>query len=57
MAFYSDTAFAFQVHIIKQLGLRLTLGNGMGIFKQPIGKGTFAVVDMRYDTKITNVFH
>jgi len=33
------------------------LGYGVGIFEQAVGKGTFTVVDMGYDTKITNVFH
>jgi len=57
MAFYGDAAFTFQVHIIQQLCLRFALGNGIGIFKQPVGKCTFTVIDMRYDTKITNVLH
>jgi hypothetical protein len=26
-------------------------------FQQPIGQGRFAVVDMGYDAKITDVFH
>jgi hypothetical protein len=33
------------------------LGNGVSIFKQPIGKRTLTVVDMCNDAKITNVLH
>ena len=56
VAFYGNASFAFEVHIIKQLRLGVTLGNGVGIFEQPIGKSTFTVIDMRYNAKITNVF-
>ncbi|MDB5138081.1 MAG: hypothetical protein JWP37_4684, partial [Mucilaginibacter sp.] len=52
-----DAPLTLKVHIIKQLRLRLALGDGVGIFKQTIGKCTLAVVDMRYNTKITNVLH
>ena len=57
MALNRDPALALQVHIVKQLCLCITVRNSIGIFKQTIGKGTFAVVDMRYDTEITNVLH
>ena len=57
MAFDGYTAFAFKIHVVKQLGLRLTLGNGIGIFKQTIGQGTFTMVDVGYDTEITYVLH
>jgi hypothetical protein len=26
-------------------------------FQKPVGQGRFAVVDMRYDAEISNVFH
>jgi hypothetical protein len=29
----------------------------MGQFQKPIGQGRFAMVDMGYDAKITDVFH
>jgi hypothetical protein len=57
MALDSNAAFALQVHVVEQLGLRFALGNSVGVFKQTVGKRTLTVVDMRYDTKITNVFH
>ncbi len=47
-----DAALALQVHGIEHLLVHLALGEGAGHFQQPVGKGGFAVIDVRDDTKI-----
>lgn len=46
-----------QIHVVENLFLQLALIDGLGNLQQPVGQRAFAVVDMRYDTEIANVFH
>jgi hypothetical protein len=57
MTFYGNSFFPFQIHIIEHLVHHLPFGNCFGMFKQTIGQGTFAVIDMSDDTEIANVLH
>lgn len=57
MAFDGDAALPFNIHIIKYLVLKITFGNGIGYFEQPVGKSAFAVIYMSDDTKISDIFH
>ena len=57
MAFYGDSSFTLQVHIIQELLLRISFGNRAGYFQQSIGKGAFPMVDMGNNAKISNLFH
>ena len=54
MALNGDAPFAFQIHIIEHLCLHLLLAYGIGIFKQTVCKGAFAMINMGNDAKITN---
>jgi len=36
---------------------KVALADGTGHFDEPVGKRGFAVVDVRYDAKITDIFH
>ena len=52
MRFDRDTAFALQIHRIKQLVLFITLGDCPGALQQTVGQGCLAVVNVRDDAKI-----
>jgi hypothetical protein len=49
-----DAALAFQVHGVEHLLVHFALRQGAGHFEQTVGKGGFAVVDVRDDTKIAD---
>jgi hypothetical protein len=57
MAFDRDAALAFKIHVVKHLILSVPFGDGSGKFKQSVGQGRFAVVDVGNNAEITNVFH
>ena len=57
MALDSDSAFAFKVHIVENLGFHVFLADGMSVFEQTVGKGRFAVVNMCNDAEVANIFH
>ncbi len=57
MALDSDTALAFEVHVVEYLGFHVLGLYGAGIFQQAVGEGGFAMVDMGYDTEIAYMFH
>ena len=51
-----DPALALDVHAVEILGFHLARGNGTGAFKEPIGERGFAVVDVRDDAEVSDVF-
>ena len=57
MALYGNALFAFQIHIVEYLRLHLTLVERVCHFEQTVGERRFAVVYVRYDTEVPNVFH
>ena len=57
VALDGDTLLAFEVHIIEHLSLHFALIERVSIFEQAVGQGTFAVVDMRDNTEVANIFH
>ena len=57
VALDGDTLFAFEVHIIEHLSLHFALIERVGIFEQAVSQRTFAVVDMRDNTEVANIFH
>jgi hypothetical protein len=57
MALDRYTPFPFQIHIIQYLILKVAVGQGVGQLNQPVGQGTFSVVNMRYNAKIPDVVH
>ena len=56
VGFNGDTLFPFEIHRVEVLGLRLTLGDGLGVLHEPIGQGRFAMIDMGDDGEITGEF-
>jgi len=52
MRFNSDAAFPLEIHGIEQLILFLALLNRAGAFKQPIGQGRLAMIDVRDNAKV-----
>jgi hypothetical protein len=57
MAFDCNTSFPFKIHIVEDLVLIFPFGNSIGYFKQTVSQGTFTVVNMSYDTEITDPVH
>lgn len=57
MAFYGNAPLTFQVHIIKHLVFVFAFRNSACSFEQTIGQRAFPVVNVRYNTKISDIFH
>ena len=55
MTFDGDSSLTFKIHIVQHLPLGHL--DGMGILQQTVGKGTFSVVNMCYDTEVSYVLH
>ena len=55
VAFYCYSTFPLKFHIIKNLILIIPFCNRLGLFKKPVGQGTFSMVDMCNDAKITDI--
>ena len=51
-----NAALSLEIHIIEQLLLHLTLGDGLALFEQAVGQGGFTVVDVRDNGKIADIF-
>jgi hypothetical protein len=47
------SALTLEIHIIEQLILHIALDNRTGKLQNAVGKGGFAVVDVRYYRKIS----
>jgi hypothetical protein len=54
MRFNRNSALFFQVHIVEQLILHITLGNRVCELNKPVRKRTFPVVDVSDYRKISN---
>jgi hypothetical protein len=57
MAFDGNTPFLFQFHAVEHLVVHIPFGDGVGELEQAVGKGAFAMVDMRNDAKVPDVIH
>jgi hypothetical protein len=57
VAFNSNTALAFQVHIVENLRLQVLSVDSLRKFKQTVGKRTLTVIDVGYNTKVADIFH
>ena len=57
VALDGDAAFAFKVHVVKDLVDKFFVVKRVGQFQKAVGQGRFAVVDMSYDAKISYVLH
>jgi hypothetical protein len=52
-----DTTLSFKIHIVQQLSLHFSSCHGASKFQQPVSQGAFSVINMGYNTKVTNIFH
>jgi hypothetical protein len=50
-----DAALALEVHGVEELFLGFALLDGAGGFKEAVGKGGLAMVDVRDDAKVAGV--
>ena len=51
---YGYASLPLQIHRIKKLFLHLSLKNRLGTLEESIGQSGFAMINMRYDTKVSN---
>ena len=56
VGFYGDAAFAFYVHSVKDLLLHIPCGDRACGLDETVGKGGFAVVYVRDDGEVADVF-
>ena len=57
VAFDGDPTLSFEVHIVEGLVLHLPFGDGSRGLEQPVGQGTFPMVNMCNNAEISDVFH
>ena len=50
----SNSSLTFQIHIIQYLGLHLSFCQQTGHLNDPVCQGRFSVINMGYNTEITN---
>jgi hypothetical protein len=56
MTFNGNAFLSFQVHIIQHLVHHLALVNGLGHFQQAVSERTFAMVNVRNDAEVADIF-
>ena len=52
MALDGDSPLPLQIHVVEHLSFGDL--DGVGMFQESVGQGGFAMVDMRYDAKISD---
>ena len=57
VALDGDAPLALQVHVVEHLRLHILANNSLGVLQQAVGQRALAVVDMRHDAEIANIFH
>ena len=57
VALDGNAALAFQVHVVEHLILEIAVAHGLGILQQTVGQRALAVINMRNNTEISNIFH
>ena len=57
VALDGNSAFAFEVHIVKRLVLHVALADGVGILQQTVSERAFAVVNVGNDAEVADIFH
>ncbi len=57
MALYSYTPLTFQIHIIKNLILKVPIRDATGMLKKPVGQSALTVIDMSYYAKVSGPIH
>jgi hypothetical protein len=57
MALDGDAPFPFQIHIVQGLRLQVPVSNSSCNLQEPIRQGAFAVINVRDDAEIPDMFH
>ncbi len=57
LAFYGDSPFTLDIHIIQDLVFENPVGNYPCVLNHTIGEGRLSMVDMGYYAEITYIFH
>jgi hypothetical protein len=57
MAFNGDAALPLQLHIVENLVLEITLCNGVGVHKHPVGQSAFPVINVSNNAEVSDVLH
>ena len=57
VGFDSNTTFFLQIHVIQHLILHQALVHSSSIFNQAIRQSGLTMINMRYNTKISYIFH
>ena len=52
-----DAAFPFQIHGIQHLLQHFSLGQAAAYLDKSVSQGGFAMIDMRDDREVANIFH
>jgi site-specific DNA-adenine methylase len=54
-SFDRNAPLPLKLHVVKHLCFKLTFFNRTGVFQQPVGQRTFAVIDVSNDRKVANM--
>lgn len=57
LAFDGDATFSLDLHVVKELVLKLAIGDQVAILNHSVGEGRFAVVNMRNNAEISDIVH
>ena len=57
LALYCNSAFAFDIHAVKDLILEIAVIDHTAVLNHPVSQGGLAVVYMCYYAEITYIFH
>jgi hypothetical protein len=57
MALNGNAPFALKVHTVKHLLLLIACRYGIGKLQQSVSQSTFTMVNVCYDTEVTDIFH
>ena len=55
LGFDRNAAFPLQLHVVQHLLLHFSAGQKTGLFDNPVCQGRFTVIDMRDDTKVSDI--
>jgi hypothetical protein len=57
MAFYCDSLFALQIHIVQNLIVKISFVQSLRCLQQTVGQCAFAVINMGNYAKISYILH
>ena len=51
------SSLSFNIHVVQELVFKFTVRDQVTQLDHSIGKGRFAMIDMGYNAKVSNIFH